>query len=110
MLFLWVYKTKEVLGRFYNLPEKMNYLVLSCILSRLSGPFIVNFEQISHIVLVFPLLILKRMSSWLQLTFKGIGIYLKMSWTFIILLLHKFGNKHMLNGYTCDENNIVCLP
>ena len=58
--FCAVYKTKEVVGRFYNLPEKMNYLVLSRILSRLSGPFIVNFEQISHIVLVFPLLILKK--------------------------------------------------
>ena len=61
--FCAVYKTKEVVGRFYNLPKEMNYLVLSRILSRLSGPFIVNFEQISHIVLVFPLLILKRMSS-----------------------------------------------
>ena len=27
----------------------MNYLVLSRILSRLSGPFIVNFEHISHV-------------------------------------------------------------
>ena len=47
--FCAVYKTREVLGRFYNLPEKMNYSVLSRILSRLSGPFIVNFEQISHV-------------------------------------------------------------
>ena len=27
-----VYKTKEVVGRFYNLPEKMNYLILSRVL------------------------------------------------------------------------------
>ena len=35
-----------------NIPERRQ--------SRRSGFFIVNFEQISHIVLVFPLLILNK--------------------------------------------------
>ena len=60
VIFCAVYKTKEVVGRFYNLPEKMNYLILSRILWRRFGAFIVNFEQISYIALVFPLLILKK--------------------------------------------------
>ena len=60
VIFCAVYKTKEVLGTFYNLPEKMNYLILSRNLWRCIGAFIVNFEQISYIALVFPLLILKK--------------------------------------------------
>ena len=58
--FCEVYKTKGVVGRYCNLPEKMNYLVLSHILWWHSGAFFVNFEQISYIVLVFTLLILKN--------------------------------------------------
>ena len=110
VIFSTVHKTKEVVGRFYNLPEKMNYLVLSRILWRRSRAFIVNFEQISYIVLVFPLLILKENAGWPQLTFTGICIYFKMSWTFFMLLFHKFGSNHMLNGYTCNEKTILCLP
>ena len=103
VIFCAVYKTKEVVGRFYNLPEKMNYLILSRILWRRLVPLLLTLSRFHILLWYFLCWFWKKNAGWPQITFTGICIYFKMSWTFYMLLFHKFGSNHMLNGYTADS-------
>ena len=102
--FCAVYKNKELVGRFYNLLEKLNDLVLSRIPWRHPGAFIhILFRR-------FLCWFWKINAGWPPLTFAGNTHLFQKVMNFFILLFHKFISKHMLYGYTCNGKTILCLP